>query len=76
MVHTPEFRRHEIPFAADPSSSPKDPNQVGYYYVTPVSDGDLLREHNWVGLENTSVHESYPGHHLQFSVANSYPGGL
>jgi uncharacterized protein (DUF885 family) len=22
-------------------------------------------------LENTSVHESYPGHHLQFSVANS-----
>jgi uncharacterized protein (DUF885 family) len=73
VVHTPEFRRHEIPFAAYLSPSPKDPNQVGYYYVTPVSDDDLLREHNWVGLENTSVHESYPGHHLQFSVANSIP---
>jgi uncharacterized protein (DUF885 family) len=71
VVHTPEFRRHEIPFAAYLSPSPKDPNQVGYYYVTPVTDDDLLREHNWVGLENTSVHESYPGHHLQFSVANS-----
>jgi uncharacterized protein (DUF885 family) len=71
VVHTPEFRRHEIPFAAYLSPSPKDPNQVGYYYVTPVTDEDLLREHNWVGLENTSVHESYPGHHLQFSVANS-----
>ena len=71
VVYTPEFRRHEIPFAAYLSPSPKDPNQVGYYYVTPVSDDDLLREHNWVGLENTSVHESYPGHHLQFSVANS-----
>jgi len=71
VVHTPEFRRHEIPFAAYLSPSPKDPNQVGYYYVTPVSNDDLLREHNWVGLENTSVHESYPGHHLQFSVANS-----
>jgi uncharacterized protein (DUF885 family) len=73
VVYTPEFRRHEIPFAAYLSPSPKDPNQVGYYYVTPVSDDDLLREHNWVGLENTSVHESYPGHHLQFSVANSIP---
>jgi uncharacterized protein (DUF885 family) len=73
VVYTPEFRRHEIPFAAYLSPSPKDPNQVGYYYVTPVTDEDLLREHNWVGLENTSVHESYPGHHLQFSVANSIP---
>lgn len=73
VVHTPEFRRHEIPFAAYLSPAPKDPEQVGYYYVTPVSDEDLLREHNWVGLENTSVHESYPGHHLQFSVANSLP---
>jgi uncharacterized protein (DUF885 family) len=73
VVYTPEFRRHEIPFAAYLSPSPKDPNQVGYYYVTPVTDDDLLREHNCVGLENTSVHESYPGHHLQFSVANSIP---
>src|SRR5262245_38996591 len=73
VVHTPEFRRHEIPFAAYLSPSPKDLHQVGYYYVTPVTHDDLLREHNWVGLENTSVHESYPGHHLQFSVANSIP---
>jgi uncharacterized protein (DUF885 family) len=73
VVYTPEFRRHEIPFAAYLSPSPKDPDQVGYYYITPVADDDLLREHNWVGLENTSVHESYPGHHLQFSVANSIP---
>ncbi len=38
VVHTPEFRRHEIPFAAYLSPSPKDPNQVGYYYVTPVAE--------------------------------------
>ncbi len=73
VVPTPEFRRHEIPFAAYLSPSPKDPDQVGYYYVTPVSDDELLLEHNWVGLENTSVHESYPGHHLQFSIANCTP---
>ncbi len=73
VVFTPEFQRHEIPFAAYLSPSPKDPEQMGYYYVTPVTDDDLLREHNWTGLENTSVHESYPGHHLQFTVANSIP---
>ena len=73
VVYTPQFRRHEIPFAAYLSPSPKDPDQVGYYYVTPVSDDDLLREHNRVGLENTSVHESYPGHHLQFAIANGTP---
>ncbi|TAJ75214.1 DUF885 domain-containing protein, partial [bacterium] len=73
VVPTPEFQRHEIPFAAYLSPSPKDPEQMGYYYVTPVTDDDLLREHNWTGLENTSVHESYPGHHLQFTVANSIP---
>jgi uncharacterized protein (DUF885 family) len=73
VVPTPEFQRHEIPFAAYLSPSPKDPEQVGYYYVTPVTEDDLLREHNWTGLENTSVHESYPGHHLQFTIANSIP---
>jgi uncharacterized protein (DUF885 family) len=71
VVPTPEFQRHEIPFAAYLSPSPKDPEQIGYYYVTPVTEDDFLREHNWTGLENTSVHESYPGHHLQFTVANS-----
>ena len=73
VVPTPEFERHEIPFAAYLSPSPKDPAQLGHYYVTPATDQDLLREHNWVGLENTSVHESYPGHHLQFTIANSIP---
>ena len=73
VVPTPEFQRHEIPFAAYLSPSPKDPAQIGHYYVTPAAEDDLLREHNWTGLENTSVHESYPGHHLQFTVANSVP---
>jgi uncharacterized protein (DUF885 family) len=73
VVPTPEFERHKIPFAAYLPPSPKDPEQVGHYYVTPVTDPELLGEHNWVGLENTSVHESYPGHHLQFTIANSNP---
>ena len=73
VVPTPEFQHHEIPFAAYLPPSPKDPEQVGHYYVTPTTEEDHLREHNYTGLENTSVHESYPGHHLQFTTANTIP---
>lgn len=72
VIETPEFMRHEIPFAAYLSPPPNDPAQVGYYYVTPATDDDTLGEHNWRALENTSAHEAYPGHHLQFATANSH----
>jgi uncharacterized protein (DUF885 family) len=32
-----------------------------------------MREHNFSSISNTSIHEAYPGHHLQLSVANSHP---
>lgn len=73
VIETPVFKRNQIPFAAYLSPSPKDPEQVGYYYVTPPTKEDELREHNWKALENTSAHEAYPGHHLQFALANFYP---
>ena len=73
VEETPVFMRNQIPFAAYLNPPPNDPNQIGYYYVTPPKDDDELREHNWRGLENTSAHEAYPGHHLQFALANFYP---
>ncbi len=73
VVETPVFLRHEIPFAAYEEPSYKDPQQRGYYYVTPVrSEGHLL-EHNWTSIDLTCVHEAFPGHHLQFSIANQNP---
>ncbi|MBI2023206.1 DUF885 domain-containing protein [Candidatus Giovannonibacteria bacterium] len=73
VVWTPEFLLHEIPIAAYENPPLSDPRQTGLYYVTPTEDEESLKAHNWSGLQNTTVHESYPGHHLQFTVANSIP---
>lgn len=73
VVETPIFMRHEIPFAAYQSPPPTDFEQIGYYYVTPPVSEDELREHNWRGIESTSVHEGFPGHHFQLTLANFYP---
>ena len=47
----------------------------GIYIVTPSVDDDpgAMREHNWSSISNTSIHEAYPGHHLQLSVAGRHP---
>jgi uncharacterized protein (DUF885 family) len=70
VIETPTFQRHEIPFAAYLEPPFNDPDQQGYYYVTPVSDEAALGEHNYISLKHTCVHEAWPGHHLQFVIAN------
>ncbi len=73
VLSTPEFMRHEIPFAAYEEPTYKDAAQRGYYYVTPVvSEGQKL-EHNFTSIDLTCVHEAFPGHHLQFVKANKNP---
>jgi len=74
VVETPEFLRHEIPFAAYDDPVRTDPEQHGYYYVTVPNSKEGLAEHNKVSIDLTSVHEAYPGHHLQFSTANLSSG--
>lgn len=70
VVETPVFLRHQIPFAAYMEPSPVDPEQRGYYYVTPPQDEEQLAEHDPAGIMHTCVHEAWPGHHLQFVTAN------
>ncbi len=72
VVETPLFMRHQIPFAAYCPPAPGE-DQVGRYYVTPVTDPEALAEHNLVSAKHTCVHEAYPGHHLQFVTANLHP---
>jgi uncharacterized protein (DUF885 family) len=67
---TPEFLKPLIPFAAYEPPMPVDNKQRGLYYVTASDDEALLAEHNLYSIDLTSVHESYPGHHLQFVTAN------
>ena len=72
VQQTPSFLRHVIPFAAYEPPVPSDKNQHGLYYVTTVEDEALLAEHNQFSMDLTSVHEAFPGHHLQFVIANRH----
>ena len=75
VMPTPRHMRSLLPLAAyfDPAAFDQPPR--GTYVVTPSVDGDpgAMLEHNWSSIVNTSVHEAYPGHHLQLTAALSTP---
>jgi uncharacterized protein (DUF885 family) len=73
VEETPAFLRNQIPFAAYYEPAPNDPSQQGRYYVTPPANDAELAEHDMTGLRHTCVHEAWPGHHLQFVIANGNP---
>ena len=73
VIETPSFIRHLIPFAAYYDPAKFDSTPVGTYIVTPPSSPGMMREHNRASISNTSVHEAYPGHHLQLSAAITNP---
>lgn len=75
VVDTPAFLRHQIPFAAYLAPSIADLSQSAFYYVTPVNSDAELREHNYAAIAQTSIHEAWPGHHLQFVTANQSESG-
>jgi hypothetical protein len=71
VMETPAYLRHVIPFAAYEPAAFFDSHQLGIYIVTPPGQPAEMGEHNRASILNTSVHEAYPGHHLQFVCANS-----
>ena len=75
IIETPQFLRNVIPFAAYFQPPKFEPDPSGIYIVTPSVDGSprAMREHNYGSISNTSIHEAYPGHHLQLLCANSHP---
>jgi uncharacterized protein (DUF885 family) len=75
VIATPPYLRGVMPFAAYFEPARWDPSPVGIYVVTPSVDGhpDALREHYRASISNTSIHEAYPGHHLQLAIAARHP---
>jgi uncharacterized protein (DUF885 family) len=75
VVATPQYLRNSLPFAAYFEAPPFDDHPSGIYVVTPSVDGSggAMREHNRSSIINTSIHEAYPGHHLQLSAATTHP---
>ena len=76
VIETPEYMRSVLPFAAY-YQPPKfgAATLAGLYLVTPSIHGEprSLREHNFASLYNTSIHEAYPGHHLQLVRSIRHP---
>jgi uncharacterized protein (DUF885 family) len=75
VIATPPFLRGVMPFAAYFEPAKFDRSPVGIYVVTPDVDGDpnAMREHYVAAISNTSIHEAYPGHHLQLALAMRHP---
>lgn len=75
VMPTPTYLRRVIPFAAYFEPPKFDPQPSGIYVVTPAVDDNptALREHYYASISNTSIHEAYPGHHLQLTVASRHP---
>lgn len=75
----PDFMAHVIPMAAYSPPGPFDKRQRGYFWVNDLglkkkTKAEKLAElQQHYGLELTCAHEAYPGHHLQFIIANSHP---
>ncbi len=72
VIETPEYLRSVMPFAAYFAPAPFGTDKRGLYIVTPAVDNDpnAMLEHYRASISNTSVHEAYPGHHLQLLVAS------
>jgi uncharacterized protein (DUF885 family) len=75
VVPTPEYLRSVIPFAAYFDPPRFDPEPTGIYIVTPAVGDDprAMREHYRASIHNTSIHEAYPGHHLQMAIGQRHP---
>ena len=79
VIDTPAYQRATITAAYDaapPFGMPDGAGAKGFFFVTPVDTSlpaakqeEMLRENDYADIVDTSVHEAYPGHHLQLSFA-------
>ena len=82
MLPAPPFLKNHFPTAAYHSPPPYSAKQEGIFWVNDLSLDMVepkkklseIRQH--FGLELTSAHEAYPGHHLQFAIQNRHPSKL
>ena len=70
VIATPAFMKPLIPFAAYDPPGAFATDRRGWFYVTVPSPGQL-KDHCVHEIACTALHEGYPGHHLQFLVAQN-----
>lgn len=76
-VETPKFLRNVIGGIAYQPPGPFEAVQTGRFYVRPLPDtldeanrSAYFRYCTKRGFKSSTVHESYPGHHLQIEIGN------
>jgi uncharacterized protein (DUF885 family) len=75
----PDFMVHQFPTAAYSSPGALEKDQTGIFWVNdlslrkekPEAKRREIAQH--FGMELTSAHEAYPGHHLQFVTQHRHP---
>jgi uncharacterized protein (DUF885 family) len=77
VAETPQFRRTES-FAMMETPGPFEKATKAFYYLTPVErdwseqqQNEWLTQFNPYTLDDTSIHEAYPGHYVQFLHLNA-----
>jgi len=80
VMEIPPFLRGIIPGIAMEPPAPLDSVQTSFFYIRPISEPmDSARKQRYFdmvrhrGFKGGIVHEGYPGHHLQLSLANHHP---
>lgn len=80
IEETPFFQRSTIPYAAYMPPAPFEEKQEGRFFVTPVDHDsseeeqrEKLQGHSIYKIPVTTLHEGYPGHHLQLVWSNKAP---
>jgi uncharacterized protein (DUF885 family) len=80
VIETPLSERATLPYAAYMPPAPFEKEQRGFFWVTPITGEapekrrkEQLAGHSRAAIEIRTLHEGYPGHHLQLCTANRLP---
>lgn len=83
VIETPKFMRGLIPGIAMEPAGPFDSVNTSYFYIRPIPDSmdEKTKERYFNIVKNRGfrggvVHEGYPGHHLQLSIANKHHSNI
>jgi uncharacterized protein (DUF885 family) len=80
VTETPTFLRSIIPGLAMEPPAPLDSIQTSFIYIPPIPDplDSAAQQDYYTSIQRGYfrggiVHEGYPGHHFQLSIANHHP---